>query len=247
MTGPVRSVSQAFAILRVLGDAGPLSLSDVARIVGLSPSSCLNLLRTLVGEGALEREAGSKAYRLAPAWQEAALWHGDGTARLVARARPSMARFAQQSEAAVGLWKIVSRERMQLAAHAESDAGMRLRLADDQRQPLGGGAAGRAIAAAQAVDDLELARRFAPVRWQAQLAFDTYARQVKDASSRGFAIDEGFAHRGVVTVATGLVDIDPGFCLSASIVAGSRSADEIDRLGADLIRLRGALSESDRL
>ncbi|QXF11970.1 helix-turn-helix domain-containing protein [Sphingopyxis terrae] len=242
MTGPVRSVSLAFAILRLLADAGPLTLSDIGRSLGLSPSSCLNLLKTLAGEGAIERAEPGKRYRLTAAWQAAALLRENGgAAALAERARPLMLRFAQRSEAAVGLWAAVSRERMQLLAHAESDAGMRLRLADEQRQPLGGGAAGRALAAAQGIDARELARRFAPVRWQAALDFETYAAQVREAAAKGFAVDEGFAHRGVVTVAAGLAEPRPGFCLSASIVAGSRSAAEIEALGDALRQLRDAL------
>ncbi|KAB2852406.1 MAG: helix-turn-helix domain-containing protein, partial [Sphingopyxis terrae] len=139
MTGPVRSVSLAFAILRLLADTGPLTLSDIGRSLGLSPSSCLNLLKTLAGEGAIERAEPGKRYRLTAAWQAAALLDNGGAVALADRARPLMLRFAQRSEAAVGLWAAVSRERMQLLAHAESDAGMRLRLADEQRQPLGGG------------------------------------------------------------------------------------------------------------
>ena len=237
MTGPVRSVSLGFAILRLLAQSGPLTLSEIGRIVGLSPSSALNLLKTLAGEGAIERDARSRKYRLAAAWQGVDALREPGARALAERARPLMARFAQASEAAVGLWRGVSRERMQLVVRAESDAGMRLSLADDQRQPLGGGAAGRALAAAQGIDATELARRFAPVRWQVALPFETYARQVRDAAERGFAIDDGYAHRGVVTVATGLAVPGPGLCLSASIVAGSRSAAEVDALGAGLVDL----------
>lgn len=238
MTGPVRSVAQAFAILRLLAESGPLTLSDIGRLIGLSPSSGLNLLKTLVAEGAVERDARTKQYRLAPAWQAADALRDSHAARLVDAAQPLMAHFAQKAEAAVGLWKIVSRDRMQLVVRAESDAGMRLSLADDQRQPLGGGAAGRAIAAAQAASDIEIARRFAPVRWQAELPFETYMRQIGEAKARGFAIDQGYTHRGVCTVAAGIADIPPGFCLSASIVAGSRSASEIEALGGELLALR---------
>ncbi|WP_053553513.1 helix-turn-helix domain-containing protein [Sphingopyxis sp. 113P3] len=242
MTGPVRSVSQAFAILRLLADTSPLSLSDIGRVLELSPSSCLNLLKTLAAEGAVERDARSKQYRLALAWAGSEVLR-DGTAlRLAERAQPMMTRFAQATDAAVGLWKIVSRDRMQLAAHAESEAGMRLRLADAQRQPLGGGAAGRAIAAAQGVDEAELARRYAPVRWQAELPFETYAAQVREAARKGFAVDRDYAHRGVCTVAVGLVSIAPGFCLSASIVAGSRGEAEVEALGLKLIALRDDLN-----
>ena len=37
---------------RLLAETAPLSLSDIARRLGLSPSSTLNLMRTLVAEGA---------------------------------------------------------------------------------------------------------------------------------------------------------------------------------------------------
>ncbi len=241
MTGPVRSVSQAFAILRLLGEAGALTLSDIGRSVSLSPSSCLNLLKTLVAEGAIERETAGKRYRLTAPWQAAEALRDSAGTRLVDRALPRMAAFAQATEAAVGLWKIVSRDRMQLAVRAESDAGMRLSLADDQRQPLGSGAAGRAIAAVQGVGEAELARRYAPVRWQANLPFETYVRQVHEAAARGYAIDQGYTHRGVWTVAAGTTGIAPGFCLSASVVAGSQSDTGIAALGAKLILLRDEL------
>ena len=69
MSGPVRSVSQAFAILRLLSShpAG-LTLSEIARDLALSPSSCLNLLRTLVAEGMVERGGAAKLYRAASGW-----------------------------------------------------------------------------------------------------------------------------------------------------------------------------------
>lgn len=241
MAGPVRSVSQAFAILRQLADAPPLSLSDIGRQVGLSPSSCLNLLKTLVDEGAVERDARSKRYRLTPGWAAADVLRDSAGQQLVERAQPMMAELARDCDAAVGLWRAVSRDRMQLIAHAESNAGMRLRLADAQRQPLGGGAAGRALAAAQAVGAGELARRHAAVRWQVPLPFAEYARQVARAAERGFAVDRGTAHRDIATVAVAIADISPGFCLSASVLAGSRDEAGLDALGERLDQLRTAL------
>lgn len=242
MPGPVHSVSQAFAILRLLADSSPLTLSDIGRAVGISPSSCLNLLKTLTAEGAIERDALKKRYRLTAAWQAAGMLQDSQAARLVERAQPLMVHFAQSHETAAGLWKIVSRERMQLVAHAESDAGMRLILADDQRQPLGAGAAGRALAAAQMIGETELARRFSSVRWQADLPFETYAQQVETAVQKGFALDRGHAHRGVFTAAAALAGIAPGFCLTASFVAGSRTDGEIEMLGAALAHLRDELA-----
>jgi DNA-binding IclR family transcriptional regulator len=229
------------AILRLLAETSPLSLSEIGRLTELSPSSGLNLLKTLVEEGVVERDPRTKQYRLAQAWAVSEALRDGAAQMLVDRAQPLMAQFARSFDAAVGLWKMISRERTRLVSRAESDAGMRLHLADAQRQPLGGGAVGRALAVAQGIDDPELRRRFAPVRWQADLSFEAYARQVREAADRGFAIDQGFAHRGICTVAVGIAGIAPGFCLSASIFAGSRSDVEVDALGAGLADLRATL------
>lgn len=153
-----------------------------------------------------------------------------------------MNRLALDWEAAVGLWKMVSRDRVQLVAHAESEAGIRLRLADAQHQPLGGGAVGRAFAAAEGVDDSELAQRYAPVRWQRALSMDEYIRQIAASRSTGFAIDEELTRRGVLTVAVAMTDIASGLCYSASILSGSHAKAEVETLGAELINLRDAVA-----
>ncbi len=237
MTNPVRSISHAFSILRLLAEAEALTLSDISRSVGLSPSSCLNVLRSLVFEGAIDRDPRGKQYRLASAWQPFSALRDNRGTRLAERAQPLLANFAKAHESAVGLWRIVSRERMQLIAHAESEEGMRLTLAHHQRQPLGGGAAGRALAAAQAIDGDEMARRFAAVRWKDDLSFDTYVGQVGEAAARGYALDRGHAHRGVSSVAVALADVPPGFCLTASCVGGNQSEEELAALGETLAGL----------
>ncbi|MCW6532181.1 helix-turn-helix domain-containing protein [Sphingomonas sp. MMSM20] len=240
MTGPVRSVSQALGILRLLAETSPMSLSDIARVTGLSPSSCLNLLKTLVDEGVVERDARTKSYRLARAWAASeALRDGAGQG-LVDRAQPLITQFARRHDAAVALWKVISRERVRAVSRAESEAGMRVAMADGQRQPLGGGAVGRALAAAQRVAPDELARRFEPVRWQAPLSLADYAAQVETATARGYAVDDGFAFRGICTVAVAIAGVMPGFCLSASMFAG-RTPAEVAALGEELVGVRDAL------
>jgi DNA-binding IclR family transcriptional regulator len=152
-----------------------------------------------------------------------------------------MARGAEARDAAVGLWTVASRERLRLVAHAESKAGMRISLADAQRQPLGGGAVGRALAAAEGVGEAELARRYAPVRWQADLSFADYAGQVRRAAEAGYAVDRGFAHRGILTVAAAVADVGPWFCLSASVFTESCGDADVAALGAALCDLCGEL------
>lgn len=216
MDAHVRSVSHALAIMRLLASGEPRTLSEVARACALSPSTCLALLRTLLAERVLVAEPG-KRYALAPAWHQSGAQWADPQAQVVAAAQPLLARLARTLDAPVGLWRIVPRDRLQLVALGESEAATRIHMAVGQRQPIGGGATGRALAAAQRVDERTLAARFAAVRWECPLDLDAYRRQVEDATRDGYAIDDRFGHAGIRSVAV----IVPGadMCLSASFFA----------------------------
>lgn len=233
MSGEVRSVTQAFAILRLLGDTEPLTLSETARLVGLGPSTCFNLLRTLLAEGAVTRIDPGKRYRLSEAWTRSGLFRDNEAHRLIEKLRPLMARFAQDHQVTIGLWQLAAKERLQLVAHAESDAVMVIRLANHQRQPLGSGAVGRAMAAAQMPPADEVQRRFGAVRWQKDISFSEYHAQIRSAMAQGFAIDNGYAHVGITSVAAAIA-ANPNFCLSVSFFAGARSGEAIAELGVKL-------------
>jgi len=234
----VRSVSQAFAILRLLAGEGPLTLSQVCRETGLSPSSGLNLLRTLVSEGALERGPNTTAYRLAPAWQGADLLTGARTARLIARVQPLITRFAKTHDTACGLWQQLGGDRLALVALGESEAATRIHMAIGQRQPVGGGSVGRALIASDAPDHADMERRFARLRWRRSLAFAAWVEQVARARQVGFGVDDGFAYPGIVSVGVVVPGTrSPRLCLSASVFAGARTDAEIETLGQALCRL----------
>lgn len=238
MTSPVRSVAHAFAILRLLAETSPQTLSELGRSLSLSPSSCLNLLRTLVDEGVVEREAKTKHYRLTQDWASADLFQVGRAQNVIDRMRPLMAQFARDFSATVGLWKVAPGSRLRLIAHVENDAPMRIQLADGQRQPLGGGAVGRALAAAQGIDDTELARRFSEVRWQQPMPLRKYIEDVRQAELRGYAVDDGTAVSGVCSVAVAMPDMSPGFCISASTFSGSVSPHAIELAGQQLATLK---------
>jgi len=238
MTSSVRSVAQAFAILRLLAESDPLTLSDLGRALNLSPSSCLNLLRTLVDEGVIERENGTKRYRLSYDWASADLFQAGRAQNVIDRMRPLMAQFAREFATTVGLWKVIPGSRLRLIAHAESDARMRIQLADGQRQPLGGGVVGRALAAAQHVDDSELARRYVDLRWQKPMSLSQYIKDVRQAEVQGYAVDDSIAFAGVCSVAIALPDLHPAFCISASFFSGSISNPEIERTGRALAEFK---------
>ncbi|WP_020997501.1 IclR family transcriptional regulator [Sphingomonas sp. ERG5] len=230
----VRSVSQAFAILRLIGKCGPLTLSEVANAREFSPSTCLTILRTLIDEGILERETKGKRYRLTPAWAASSPFTGDPIQRAIDQLRPTMIILSEQFQATVGVWQLTAGRRLRLVAHLESNAPMRIQMAPGQRQPLGGGVMGRILSAVQGVDDLELARRFSETRWERPITLEEYTNDVKLARRRGFAIDDGILHAGICSVGCALTGQFQGFFISISIFAGSRNEEELVRIGNHL-------------
>ena len=245
MAAPVPSVVHAFAIIRTLAEGRAMTLSEVAARCEISPSSCLGLLRTLVGEGVLQ-PADGKRYALNAPWSAIAAGGTGEMDRLLARARAPLDRAARAWSAPVGLWRVVGRDRLQLAVLGQSAAATRIHMEEGQRQPIGGGCVGRALAAAEDLSADERARRFAGVRWQAPMTEQDYAVQVAEARARGYAVDDGLTHAGITSVGVCVAGGPPIFCLSASVFAGSRTPDELDALarmlgdlGAEIVAASG--------
>lgn len=237
MTTPVRSVVQALAILRLLAEGPAKTLSEIAAASGISPSSCLGLVRTLVGEGVLTLGSG-KRYALAPNWRAIPALRHDYVARLVDRMRPQLAAAAREWQAPVGLWREVPGERLQLLALGESEASTRIHMVEGQRQPIGTGAVGRALAALQGVGPAELERRYAAVRWHRPISLTAYAASVAEAARRGFAVDDGLSNAGITSLAVGARTGDMEVCLSVSVFTGALTPSQLDALGERLCALR---------
>ena len=244
MPSSVPALVQAFAILRLLGNERALTLSEVASACSISPSSCLGLLRTLVDEGALQFLAG-KRYALAPALLGFLSSDQDVHARLITRTRPLLARMARKYQAPIGLWQVVSRDRLQLVGLGESSASTRIHMEEGQRQPIGGGAVGRAFAAAQRLSRTETMRRFAAIRWLQPVSLGDYVAQIASTVIQGYAKDDGLTFPGVVSIAVTVPAASCTFCLSASFFAGSRSDDEIAGAATALKDLAFAVAEQN--
>ena len=239
MGSPVPSVVQAFAIMRALASGRALTLSEIAQTCGISPSSCLGLLRTLVGEGVLSLGEG-KRYALSAPWSDLAAGDLDRATRLVARARPLLERAARTWGAPVGLWRVTGKDRLQLVALGQSVAATRIHMEEGQRQPIGSGAVGRALAAGQRVSRDELARRFAAVRWQRPISFDDYAAEVHQA------VTHGFSYAGIASIAVCLPDEAHSLCVSASVFAGSITEQEFAGVARGLVELADEIATLDQ-
>jgi DNA-binding IclR family transcriptional regulator len=237
----VGSVVQAIAVLRHLGSLErPQGVTAIAGRLGLSPSSCFNILKTLAAEELATFDPETRAYGLGPGAIElarAALGR-DEVARV---ARSGMDRIAADHDVAVGLWRLGGGDRLTLTALAESEASARIHLVIGQRQPAVAGATGRAVLAARAVSDDEIREACRIVRWQHAPKPADYVAQVREARNCGWAIDIDQIIRGMTTVASTIADEEGRvrFCLSASTFTGRETPQRIAAIG-ETVRVAAA-------
>jgi hypothetical protein len=81
----VKPVANAIRILRLLGEVGrPVRASEVSRELSLNPSTCFNILRTLVHEGLVDFDETGKTYETGYGLQELVSRGLSGSKRLAA-------------------------------------------------------------------------------------------------------------------------------------------------------------------
>jgi len=93
--GPIRSISRALAILRLINREGSVSLMEIAKAVDLPYPTTLRIVRTLVEEGVIEREPTRKWYRPTALIQSLAYGFQNND-QLVTRARPHIVLLTEQ-------------------------------------------------------------------------------------------------------------------------------------------------------
>lgn len=243
---PVNSVVQAIAVLRHLGRSQePLGVTAIARHLGLSPSSCFNVLRTLVQEDLVTFDPGSKRYALGLGTMDLARM-AVGRDAVVRAAQAPMARLAEVHDAAVGLWRLAAKDRLILASLAESAAATRIHMVVGQRQPAAAGATGRAMLAWRRLEDDAVRSAYHSLRWQNSPGEEAFLRQVRQAEAKGWATDVGQINHGISTVAAVIADgeAEPRFVLSASTFTGQVTKAGLDRIGAAVRELTAELAQS---
>lgn len=241
------AVIQAVRVLRCLSQApAPMGVTAVAREVGLSPSSCFNVLRALVGEGLLNFDQVAKTYAL-----------GLGLVELASPAlglayldliRPVLLGLAVRFDCLVALWQVTSDERLVLVERFHSDAPLRIELRAGQRLPAYAGAVGRAVAAHAGLNEAQLMHRFSQFRWHQPPEFATYAAEVAKARRDGFAIDRGQLLRGIEAVGVAVLDQSgrPRLGIGSLNIAGHQSEARLQELGVAMREAAAQISRSLR-
>ena len=138
----VKPVANAIRILRHLSQVGtPERSVDIARQLSINPSTCFNILRTLVAEDVVDFNLMSKRYSA-----------GIGLARLVEQlvtqgqrvqlAKPLLQSLAARQSITVTLWRRLGADRIVIVSSAASPTDVRIDMAegivcyaDRSRQP----------------------------------------------------------------------------------------------------------------
>jgi len=241
---PVGSVVQALQILRHLAESQRADgVTSISRQLGISPSSCFNLLRTLAGEGFLVFDPAAKKYSIGPELGRLARMD-EGEDPVVRAAMVPMQNLASRFRMACGLWRVAESKRLVLVASADSDLATRLHMTLGQRLPMLIGAIGRCVAAHSNLSDRQLAEAFGALRWERAPTLARYKREVAQVRREGWAIDDGDFMRGLTTVAAPVIDRRGAarFCVASTVFQGQLGERPLRQLVTETAALARVLS-----
>jgi DNA-binding IclR family transcriptional regulator len=240
----VKPVTNAIRILRHLSQVGtPERSVDIARRLAINPSTCFNILRTLVAEDVVDFNPLSKRYSA-----------GIGLARLVEQlvsqgqrvqlAKPLLQDFAARQRVTVTLWRRLGPDRIVIVSSAASPADVRIDMAEGQRLPILMGASGRLFATEVDLNDPAVRAGFEQVRWARPMPFEAYQEEVELSRQRGWAVDDGHFSVGILSVAAPVPSPARGieFTVSAVMFRGQKDDAGIAELGAALVSLCAELA-----
>jgi DNA-binding IclR family transcriptional regulator len=202
----VPAVTRAVAILRLLGRSQqPMGVNAIAQTLELVPSTCLHILRALVHERLVSVDSQTKLYGLGVGLLPLArsVVQGNNFASAV---QASLDRISDTwNVTAIGV-DVADAEHMVVLALSKSQQPFRLYVDVGSRFPSLVSATGRLVAAFGGQDWATLAQRFANVRWQRKVEFETWKQEVMLARERGFSLDEGAYINGVTIVAVPILN-----------------------------------------
>lgn len=232
----VPAVSRAAAILRLLGRSSePVGVQFIARALGIIPSTCLHILRTLVAEELVGFDPLTKLYTLnAGVLMLARQWLSQD--RFASLAQASLDAIAREyGVTAIGV-QIVGLEHMIVVAMARSETMIQLHTQIGSRFPATISASGRCIAAFGDYERDELRGRFRRLRWDNAPSLADWEAQVAETRVKGYAIDQGNYMAGVTVVAAPVFGVSSKLthCLVVVGISGQLQDQMIARIGRDL-------------
>ena len=240
----VPAVTRAVAILRRLGaSAEPLGVNQIARDLGLVPSTCLHILRVLAAEGLVEFDPATKRYVIGagilPIARSAIQRNTFATL-----AQPMLVQLSERLEATALATQLLSVQQMVVVALSHARLPFRLSAELGSRFPELISATGRCVAAFNGLDVQTLRQRFRELKWENPPAFETWLEQVEQARREGFGVDRGDYIGGVTIVAVPVFDAN-GIMTRGLVAVGISEKMEavgIPHIARELLAKRDELS-----
>jgi DNA-binding IclR family transcriptional regulator len=235
---PVGAIVAGLSVLRYLASThSPVPLSRITKDLRLNPSTCLNILRTLIAEDYVVFDSRSKLYAMGLGVLE--LLGGavaEGSDLRAVRALTDSISSAQS--VTVTLWRRVRRDRIMLVLESLPAGTLSLKMNVGQRLPLLVGAAGRLMAAFSDLTEAELSEQYDSVRLARPMSFASFMAEVAAARDGRMALDIGRYVTGAATIAVPVLDHreHAAFVFSATMFAeqftperGAALANELQR------------------
>lgn len=243
----VGALVSGLAVLRYLQRSRtPVGVTQVARDLHINPSTCFNLLRTLVHEGLANFDPVTKTYTLSlgiVALAQGAL-DREHHIRIL---HPELERIAIRFGVAMNLWQVVEDDRVVLVDRAEPASAIQISMRIGQRLPMLVGAFGRCFAASGDFSRSELKKRYARIRLAQPIDFDDWMKEVEVVRNQGFAVDIGNFSPGITTVSALIRETNrpPRLAVSAIGIGAQLTPSKIEELSSEILALTTRASASN--
>ena len=243
---PVQAVARAFALLEELAAQEEAGLADLARRVGLHPSTTHRLLASLIDCGYADQSRVTGRYRLSRKVLHLATGSRALDAQLRTVARPHLEAIRTAVDETTNLVALEAMFAVYLE-QAESRRAVRLFAEPGRRVPAHASGAGKAMLAFQ--DPTVLERMYAAGPWE-RLTAGTITtpvalrEELQRVRARGYAVDDEEYEEGVSCVGAPVFDAGGHVCAAISVSAPSARLQRrgFDTLGALLMRHAGEIS-----
>ena len=243
---PVVAVQRAVQIMRFLGATQhPAGVNEVARALGIVPSTCLHILKTLDHDGLVSEDKANKKYQLGPALLRFAR-NMVGSNDFVRNVQGVLDRISLSHEVTtVAVWH-EGVDRIIVVAKANAPANFSIHVNIGSRFPALTSAIGHCFAANFEGNLQHLRESFEELKWQDPPLFTDWVKDIAFAREHGYAVDKGHHIRGVTVVAApvyaavaGTTRAIAGLGLYEQLTGAARTA-----LAEDLKSSAVALSET---
>jgi len=235
----VGALVNGVAVLRYLQKAkAGVRVTQVARDLGLNPSTCFNLLRTLVHEGLAGFDPISKTYVISIGVVSLARGALDRENHIRVL-HPELQRIALKFDVAMNLWQAVDNNRVLLVDRAEPVSAVQISMRIGQRLPMFVGALGRCFAAQSPLPKSEIEHLFKQARLARPIEFENWYNNLQETRDRGFAVDEGNFSIGITTVAVTIENgiNAPFLAVSAIGISAQIDAEKLKGLSQEMLPL----------